>query len=402
MIYYSRLFVSFFMKLKTIRTLKRLTGKRVLLRVDYNVPLQKGKIADDFKIQQSLPTLQFLREQGAQVIVVTHLGRPRNVDEKLSTAPLARRLEKLLGEKVSFVPYVKDRRKYSVSSLPETPVILFENIRFYAEEEKNSATFARWLAGLADYFVFDGFAVAHRSAASVTGISKFIPCYAGLLVEQEVKYLGGLHENPKRPVVLVLGGAKVETKIPVLKALLPKADYILVAGGIANTYLAAKGFSLGSSLVGKEYISLIARYCKNAKVVLPVDYVVGDLSGKKTYTITPDAIQLSKNEGIYDIGPATVQLFARYIKDAQTIVWNGALGKYEITAYGYGTKALACLIAARSKGMAVGIVGGGETVDVIERLGLRSSIDWVSTGGGAMLDFLSKPVLPGIKQCLHT
>lgn len=389
------------MRLKTIHDLKKLAGSTVLVRVDFNVPLKNGKVVDDFKIVQSIPTISYLLARGARVILMTHLGRPKGFDKKLSVAPLAKMIANKLGIKVGFVPYTKNWRSLTSSKLPAEKLILLENVRFYKEEEKAMPAFAKQLASLGDYFVFDGFAVAHRSAASVTGVGKYLPTYAGSLVESEVAYLGKALSKPKRPFVVVLGGAKVETKIPVLKALLPKADYILVGGGIANTYCAAEGMSLGSSLVGKEYLKVIKKYCDNTKVILPVDYVVGDQKGQNTYCIVTKALKLPKGVGIYDVGPATIQLFSRYLKKAQTIVWNGAMGRFEEPAYAYGTKALACLIAARSKGKAVGIVGGGETVEMIEELGLRQDIDWVSTGGGAMLDWLSQGMLPGVKQCLR-
>lgn len=388
------------MHLKTIQDVKNLRGKKVLVRVDFNVPMHNGQVIDDFKMRAALPTIQYLQKKGAGVILVTHLGRPSKPDTKLSTLALAKHLGGLLHEKIVFKPFEKDFLNHGIIKSPPGWVVMLENVRFYPEEEKNDKRFARWLASLADLFVFDGFAVAHRDAASVTGVAKLLPTYAGLLLAEEIKQLSALQDKPKKPFIVILGGAKVETKIPVLKKVLSKADYILVGGGIANTWAAAQGNTMGSSLVGKDHMAEIVRYCSNKKVILPVDYIVGDEKGSKAYTIAADDFSLSKKEGVYDIGPATVELFSRYIKKAQTIVWNGAMGKFEVDAYGYATKALACLIAARSKGRAFGVVGGGETVEVIEALGLRSDLDWVSTGGGAMLDFMSGKKLPGIQIVL--
>ena len=386
------------MALKIIQNVRNLKGKNVLLRVDYNIPIKNNRPVDDYKIIQSLPTISFLRQQGAKVIVVTHLGRPKKFTKQLSTAPLARHLEKLFGQKVAHIAHIKDWRRLERKKLLDVPLVMLDNIRFYKEEENNSAAFAKQLSSLGDIFVLDGFAVSHRVAASVTGIAEHLPSYAGMLLSQEVTYLGGLLKKPARPFVVVLGGAKVETKIPLLETLLPKADYVLLGGDLANTYCASLGYSLGNSLFDRKYIGKIKKLAAHKKVVVPVDYVVGDQNGKNTYCIVTEAIKLPRNTGIYDIGPRTIQLYASYIKKAKTIMWNGAMGKFEEPVYGYGTKALACLIAAKSKGLATGIVGGGETVQAVRDLAVAKDIDWVSTGGGAMLDYLSGRRLPGLQR----
>ncbi len=389
------------MSIASITELKNLVDKRVLVRVDWNVPVKNNKVLNDFKIVKSLATIRFLQNAGAKVILVSHLGRPTKPTLSLSLAPVVKRAEKLLGITIPLVSFVnaKDRvlAEKKVFGLKRHHVMMLENIRFCAGEEDNKVGLAKDLSRLADYFVLDGFAVAHRAAASVTGVAKFLPSYAGLLLSEEVNVVSSAVTKPKKPLVIILGGAKVETKIPVLKYLLAKADYILLGGGLVNTYLWAKGHQVGGSLIGKEYKAEILRYCSKKKIILPVDVIVGKANGKGAYAVPLTAnLALKKDEAIYDIGPASVQLFSKYIKQGQTLIWNGAMGMFEVPVYGYGTKAIACLFAARSKGKAVGIAGGGETVELLEQLGLMGSVDLVSTGGGAMLELLSGKKLPGI------
>ncbi len=386
-----------------LQQLKNVAGKRVLVRVDFNVPVKKGAVVDDFKIRKSLPTIRQLMKQGAKVILVSHLGRPKGVDKKLSLRPVKNDLERLVNKKISLLKIgrLEDWKiiKRATEEMRNGTVAMLENIRFFSEEEKNSKSFAKKLASLADIFVLDGFGVAHRAAASVSGVAKFLPSYAGILLSQEVSALTAAMEHPRRPLVVMLGGAKVETKIPVLKHLLRKADTILVGGEIANTYWWAKGKAVGASLVGKKYKKEILKYCSNKKVILPVDVVVGRADGKEAKVVTVNEKLEIRNKklAIYDIGPATVELFAKYIKGASTLIWNGALGRFEQHPYEYGTYALAHLFAARSKGKANGIAGGGETVEVLQHFKLLSDIDLVSTGGGAMLEFLGGHKLPGLE-----
>lgn len=278
---------------------------------------------------------------------------------------------------------------------------MLDNIRFVAGESTNDPKVAKALARLASIFVLDGFAVAHRQAASVSAVARYLPSYAGLLLFDEISVLTSVMKKPKRPLVVLLGGIKVETKIPVLKKLLSKADYILVGGGIATTLWWAQGKSVGGSMVGKEYKRQILRYCKNKKVITPIDVVVGDAKGKRAKVVNVGNLQtmkLGSEFGLYDIGPSTVQLYAHYIKQAKTLLWNGAMGMFEVHPYEYGTQALAHLFAARSHGKAVGIAGGGETTQVLENEGLTDDIDLVSTGGGAMLEFLAGKSLPGLRN----
>jgi len=275
---------------------------------------------------------------------------------------------------------------------------LLDNIRFISEEDKGDLSLARALAVLADLYVLDGFAVAHRDAPSVTGIAKFLPTYAGLLMEAEVSGLNRVMNKPKKPLVVVLGGAKMETKIPVLNSLLKTANNILLGGGIVNTYLWATGHKVGDSLLDKDYKKEVLKYCGNKKVVLPVDVVVGHQDGSAARVVSlKNKLKLKSGEAIFDVGPETIRLFAKYIKKANTLVWNGALGYFEQHPYEYGTRAIARLFATRSRGRAFGVCGGGETVELLRDLKLIDEIDLVSTGGGAMLEYLSGKKLPGVK-----
>ena len=398
------------MRFKSIQQVKNLANKNVLLRVDFNVPLKGGKVLDNYKIKKSLATIKFLIEKRAKVILVSHLGRPDGVDKKLSLKPVASELGKFLQKEVKLLDVKKSSRvsnvgtrhnfvklKVQIEKLFPSAVVMLENIRFVSGEEKNSTQLAKELAGLADLFVLDGFAVAHRQTASVCGVSKYIPAYAGLLLEEEIEGLDRALKNPKKPFVVVLGGIKMETKIPVLKNLLNKANYILVGGGIFNTYLWAKGYKIGSSLVDKNLKKEALRYCSKRKVILPVDVVVGPKNGKLAKVIEVKKLNLKKDMSIFDIGPKTIKLFSQYIKKSQTLIWNGAMGYFEQHPYEYGTYSIAHLVAARAKGKAFGITGGGETVEVLKKLHLIGDVDLASTGGGSMLEYLSGKKLPGIE-----
>ena len=385
------------MRFSSLKQIKNLANKRVLMRVDFNVPVKNGQVKETYKIEKSLATIKYLLDNGARVILASHLGRPKGVEKDLSLKPVAKVLEKMLGEKVAFCECFPGNRcgecdRYRVS--------LLENIRFYPGEEANDKNFAKQLSALADVFVLDGFAVAHRDSASVTGVAKYLPTYAGLLLSEEIIGLSRVIEHPKKPLVVMLGGVKMETKIPVLKNLLKIASQILVGGGIANTYFWAKGHQVGASLVDKDFKKEILKICSNKKIILPVDVVVGDEKGKNVRVEIVDrkhVLNLKNNEAIYDIGPRTVGLFAKYLKSANTLVTNGALGYFEQPPYHHGTFALTRLLAARSRGKAFGVAGGGETVEILQKLNLMNEMDLVSTGGGAMLEFLSGKKLPGVQ-----
>lgn len=399
------------MRVKSIQQAGNLAGKVALVRADFNVPVKGGKVLDNYKIKKSLATIKFLMEKRAKIILVSHLGRPNGVDKKLTLKPVAVELEKFLQKRVRLLDVKKNSRvsndgtqhnfvklKRQIDKLLPSAVVLLENIRFMKGEEENSDALAKELAGLADIFVLDGFAVAHRKTASVFGVAKHLPAYAGLLFEQEIDGLNCALKSPKKPFVVVLGGAKVETKIPILKNLLKKANHILVGGGILNTYLWAIGRNIGSSLVEKKLKKEALRYCLKRKVVLPVDVIVGARDGKNAKAVDVKNLDIkNKKLGIFDIGPKTIRLFSSYIKKANTLVWNGAMGYFEQRPYQYGTYSVARLLASRSKGKAFGIAGGGETIEVLKKLRLIGDIDLASTGGGSMLEYLSGKKLPGME-----
>jgi phosphoglycerate kinase len=393
------------MPIKSIKSVKNLRNKRVMVRVDFNVPVKRGKVMDDTRLHASIPTLKYLIKAKAKVVIVTHLGRPDGKkDRKLKLDPVAKKLGELLGKKVKKLPrYSGIAVEKQISGMKGGQVVMLENIRFSPDEKKNTGELGKELAGLVDLFVLDGFAVAHRSAASVVGVPSFIPSYAGLLLEQEIKGLERITKKPKHPLVVVIGGAKTETKIPVIKNLLPKADHILIGGAILNTYLASKGYGVGASLVDNEFKKQALEFCSKRKIIVPADVVVGDKEGKnvRVVEITKNKSTIcNQQSAIYDIGPATMRLFAPYIKKAQTLVWNGALGLFENKSYAMATLAAARLVASRSKGKAYGVIGGGETIQAMGMVGMTDDIDLISTGGGAMLEFLSGKDLPGIKAIM--
>ncbi len=378
----------------------------MLVRVDFNVPLRKAgtglglSVQDDFKIQKTLPTIKYLISKGAKVILTSHLGRPKGVDNKLSLKPVAKYLENVLKQPVTFlkIERLEDCKTIqpTIEQLSNGTIAMLENVRFIPGEEDNDVKVAKALASSADIFVLDGFAVAHRDSASVSGVAKFLPSYAGLLLFNEVSVLTTVMKRPKRPLVVMLGGAKVETKIPILRHLLQRADHILVGGEIANTYWWAKGNDIGASRVGKEFKQEVVKYCENKKVVLPVDIVAGKEDGKHVKilsTSSPFTVH-SSQLAIYDIGPKTVELFSSYFKKAGTVLFNGALGKFEVPPYQKGTFALMKILAIAK---AYKVVGGGESVEILKKCGIINRVDLVSTGGGAMLEFLGGKKLPGIE-----
>lgn len=386
------------MRIRTIKQIKNLAGKRVLARFDFNVPVKNGQVADNFRLLKGLPTIEYLLKKQAAIILMTHLGRPDGeVKKEFSVAPVKKDLEKLLNRKIKLFG-LDELAKLAKTELGRGEVVMLENTRFSPDEKKSTGTFAKDLAALADLFVLDGFAVAHRPAASVVGVAKYLPSYAGLLLTQEIDGLSKVTDQPKPPLVAILGGAKIETKIPIMKNLLAKADYILVGGGIVNTYLWAKGYQVGQSLINKDYKKEALSYGGKPKVIMPVDVVAGTFDGRQHQVIMVDKnLKVKAGWGIYDVGPATIKLYSQYIRQAQTLIWNGAMGRFEQHPYEYGTYAMARLVASRSRGKAFGVCGGGETVEVLAKLKLMDDIDLVSTGGGAMLEFLSGERLPGVE-----
>lgn len=385
---------------KTVRDID-VRGKRVLVRVDFNVPLetQTARVLDDARIRASLPTIAYLQEQGARIVLCSHLGRPKGRDESLSLAPVARRLSELLGRHVPLAPdCVGPETEAMVASLGPGDVLLLENVRFHPEEEKNDPEFARALARLADVFVNDAFAAAHRAHASTAGVAAYLPAVAGLLMEREIANLSRALE-PERPFAAVIGGAKISTKIGVLHNLLQRADRLLLGGGMANTFLKAEGFPVGDSLVEDDYLEEARRIMAEARergvrLLLPSDVIVADRVAADAGTRRVSVREVPAGWHIVDIGDTTLDVFARALEDCRTVVWNGPVGIMEIEPFARGSRRLAKIIAGL-KG-AVTIVGGGETAAVVEALGLVDSFTHVSTGGGATLEFLEGKELPGI------
>lgn len=389
-------------KIRSITQCRNLKGKRVLVRVDFNVPLQKGKVTEDSRLRASLPTIQYLVKNKAIVLLVTHLGRPEGKRAKeFSLTPVRKKLSTLLDKPVvSLENILSTKFVQKVNALKSGDIALLDNIRFYSGEENNDKQFTKVLASLADMFVLDGFAVAHRKAASTTGVTSFLPSYAGLLLEKEIHGLNKVLRKPKKPFVLVIGGAKIETKLPIIKHMVPLVNAVLWSGGLLNTYLWAKGYKVGVSILDKKFKIEALRYGMNKKIVQPIDVIVGTRDGKSYRVVDIQKkphILCKHGEGIFDIGPKTIRLFAHHIKQAKTLVWNGAMGYFEQKPYHVGTFAIARLVAARSKGRAFGVIGGGETLQAMDMVGMSDDIDLVSTGGGAMLEYLAGKRLVGIE-----
>ena len=385
---------------KTVRDLD-VAGKKVLVRVDFNVPLNdKGEITDDTRITASLLTIQYLLEQKAAVILMAHLGRPKGqVKPELSLAPVAKHLGKLLGKKILFAPdCVGEAAQAAASKLKPGHILLLENLRFHKEEEKNDMEFAEKLASLADLYVNDGFGVSHRAHASVEGVTHFLPAAAGFLLEKEIQYVGQAVTNPLHPFVAIIGGAKVSDKIGVISNLLDKVDTLLIGGGMANTFLAAQGYKMGKSLVEEDKLDLAKELLAKAKknkvnMLLPTDLVMAAAFAPDAEHVTEKVKNLNQAYMALDIGAETSKAYAEALADAKMIVWNGPMGVFEMDAFCKGTEAVAKAVA---KSRATSIVGGGDSVAAIEKLGLAKRITHISTGGGASLEYLEGKVLPGV------
>jgi phosphoglycerate kinase len=389
----------------SIRDLQ-LKAQRVFIRVDFNVPTSDGKVRDDTRIRETLPTLRLAADRGARLVLASHLGRPKGkVDPKYSLAPVAARLQELLGGKpVAFAAdCVGPEAEAKSKALRDGEVLLLENVRYHPQEEANDAEFSRQLAALCDgLFVCDAFGSAHRAHASVVGITKFVrQSAAGLLMEKELAYLGKAISHPDRPFVSVLGGAKVSDKIEVVQNLMKLADAMLIGGAMAYTFLKSQGLPIGKSLVENDKLDLARDLLAEAerrkfRLVLPVDHVLSE-SIDSTATRIADIAQTPDGWMGLDIGPKTIELFSREISAARTIVWNGPLGMFEKPAFAQGTLAIARAVAAASGRGATSIVGGGDSVAAVEQSGLASQISHVSTGGGASLEFLAGEKLPGVE-----
>lgn len=368
-------------------------GMPVIVRADLDVGVKNGKIVDDFRLRAGIPTLRYLLRRGARIRIVGYLGRPQGKrDKKLTLEPIARRLRVLLGQKVVLLrdPFSQE----AMQRYRQSPsILLFENIRFWQEEISNSSSFARRIARWGDCYVNDAFANSHRREASLVAVPKLLPSYAGLRLSQEIAALERVMEHPRRPFVAILGGAKIETKLPLIRRFLADADHVLAGGALANTLLAAAGKNVGKSLVDTA-VKGATRLLQNKKPVLPADVIAADALASGTAHRVRLADSVGADEYIVDIGPASREMFSRIISEAKMIVWNGPMGYAEAPAYARGTKAIADAMR-KSKGFTV--VGGGDTVAFLSRHALASGFSHISTGGGAMLAYLSGKKLPGIE-----
>jgi len=390
---------------KTVRDIE-VEGKRVLVRVDFNVPLDinTGAISDDSRIRAVLPTIRYLVGHKAKVILCSHLGRPEGkVVEALRMAPVAQRLSQLINLPVATATdCIGAEVEKEIEELKQGEILLLENLRFHPEEEANNPTFAQALANLADIYVDDAFGTAHRAHASTVGVAKYLPAVAGLLMEKELTTLGGILDSPEHPFVALLGGAKVSDKIGLMQNILDKVDKLLVGGGMAATFLKAQGYSVGSSLIetdkqdlARELVDAASR--RNVSLLLPLDVVVADGITKEATGQIVAISDIPENKGIVDIGPRTIEMFTEQIKSCQTIFWNGPMGVYEIEQFAVGTKAMAELLASLK---ATTVVGGGSTAEIVEEMHLANKMSHVSTGGGASLKFLEGKTLPGVAVLL--
>lgn len=384
---------------RTVRDLDA-GGKRVLVRCDFNVPLEGGRIADDRRIREAMPTVKALLAQGAAVVLASHLGRPKGVTPEFTLAPVAARIGEILGREVPLIPdCVGPEVEARCRNLAPGEVVLLENVRFHPEEEQNDPAFARELAKLADAYVNDAFGTAHRAHASTEGVAHLLPAYAGLLIEKEIAYLGRALDHPATPFVAVLGGAKVKDKIAVIDNLMPKVDGLIVGGGMCFTFLKAKGYEIGKSLLDESNIEFAKHVLgeHGSKILLPDDVVVAsELSpSATTQVVSVDAIPLDAIGG--DIGPGSVARFGEAIRAAKTVVWNGPMGVFEMPPFEAGTRGVAQALADCA---GTTIVGGGDSAAAVEAFGFDEMVSHVSTGGGASLEFLEGKVLPGIAALL--
>jgi phosphoglycerate kinase len=381
-----------------------ISGKRALVRVDFNVPVDdKGNITDDTRIRAALPTIQDLTQKGAKVILTSHFGRPKGVDEKLRLTPVAKRLAELLGQEVIKTDdCIGDDVAAKVAALDNGQVLLLENVRFYKEEEKNDREFAQKLAANADFYVNDAFGTAHRAHASTEGVTEFLsPSVAGYLVEKELQYLQSAIEEPKRPLAAIIGGSKVSSKIGVIETLLEKCDKLIIGGGMIFTFYKARGLSVGKSLVEEDKLELAKSLEAKAKergvaLLLPTDIVSADKFAPDANATTVSIENIPADGMGLDIGPDSVKVFQAALADCKTVIWNGPMGVFEFDKFAAGTEAIAHTLAEIGKTGATTIIGGGDSVAAVEKVGLADQMSHISTGGGASLELLEGKVLPGI------
>jgi phosphoglycerate kinase len=393
------------MNKKTVRDID-VTGKKVLVRCDFNVPLDKetGKITDNRRIRAAIPTIEYLIDHNAKVILCSHLGRPKGeFNLKYSLKPVAEELSKLLGKEVKLAKDVigEDAEKLT-SEIKEGEVVLLENVRFHKEEEENDPEFAKKLASFAEIYVNDAFGTAHRAHASTAGVADYLPAVSGFLIEKELEFLGNALDNPERPFVAILGGAKVSDKIGVIENLLDKVDTLIIGGGMAYTFYKAQGHSIGTSICEEDKIDLANDILnkakeKNVEILLPIDNHVSAEYSNEAEDKYIDSVEIPEGFMGLDIGPKTIELFKNAIKNAKTVVWNGPLGVTEFSKFEEGTKAIAEALAETE---AVTVIGGGDSAAAVEKFGLADKMTHISTGGGASLEFLEGKVLPGI-ACLN-
>lgn len=386
---------------KTIRDIE-VKGKKVIVRCDFNVPQKDGEITDDNRIRAALATVNYLKDHGAKVILMSHLGRPKGEPKmEYTLKPVAARLSELLGQEVKFQScptVVCDSVKKTAAELKEGEVMLLENVRFRKEETENGAEFAKELASLGDIFVQEAFGTAHRAHASTAGIADYLPAVSGFLIEKEVKFLGEALENPQRPFAAIMGGAKVGDKIPVIENLLKKVDTLIIGGGMAYTFFKAMGLDIGTSILDEENIELAGRLLEKAeeagvKLLLPSDVVCAKEFSNDAETKIVERDEIPSDMMGLDIGPKTVEAYGKALKEAKTIVWNGPVGVFEMPNFAKGTKAIAEILAESD---AVTVIGGGDSAAAAEQFGLADKMSHISTGGGASLEFLEGKVLPGI------
>ena len=383
-------------------------GKRALVRCDFNVPLSDtGDILDDFRIRKTIPTIEYLEGRGAKIILISHLGRPQEIKDenlklkKFTLKPVALALEKLMGKRIKFLSdCIGEKVEKEIEQMRAGEVILLENLRFYKEEEENNDNFAKELSKLADIFLNDAFAVCHRTHASIVGIPKYLPSGIGLLIEKEVRILSGVLEKLWSPLVVIIGGVKITTKIKAIERFLKRADHLLLGGEVANVILREKGVCVGKLLPEQPILEKIEKISlTNPKLHLPIDAIISleniDRGIEEGYIRKAAPGLVRKDEEIYDIGPETIKIFSKIIKGAKTIVWGGPLGVYEKEPFDKGTRGIAQAIIRNYP--AFKIIGGGDTVSAVSKFGLRDKFDYVSTGGGVMLDFLSGEKLAGLE-----
>jgi len=372
-------------------------NKRTIVRCDFNVPVKDKKVIDNFRIKEILPTINYLIEEKAKIILMSHLGNPKGRDEKYSLMPIAKELERLLGEDVKFLNDCKSKSiEKQVNKMKQGEVVLLENLRFYPEEKENNLIFAKSLARLGDIYISEAFGVCHREHASISALPKLMPSGIGFLFGKEIATLSRAKESPDRPFVVVIGGAKISSKIKMVERFLPKADYVLLGGKIANVILSVNGICLDGDWPEEDVVKIIKKIkITDTKIHLPIDVIVSPDAKTGEYIRETGPALVRKEEGIFDIGPETIEIFEKIIREAKTIIWSGALGLAENEKFSKGTKAIAKAISRNYD--AFTIAGGGDTIKFLNQFGLSSMFSYTSTGGGAMLNYLSGEKMPGIE-----